>query len=94
MQHPFDVFCESLGIQHKLIRPRTPRHNGKVERSHRNDQSRFYNSVKFYSYPDLIKQMKAYLYRSNRICMSTLKWLTPIEKRQQLISLNLVASIA
>lgn len=94
MQHPFDVFCESLGIQHKLIRPRTPRHNGKVERSHRNDQSRFYNYVKFYSYQDLIKQMKAYLYRSNRICMSTLKWLTPIEKRQQLISLNLVASIA
>ena len=94
MQHPFNTFCESFGIQHKLIRPRTPRHNGKVERSHRNDQSRFYNYLKFYSYQDLIKQMKAYLCRSNRICMSTLKWLTPIEKRQQLISLNLVASIA
>ncbi len=28
---------EELGIRHKLIKPRTPRHNGKVERSHRKD---------------------------------------------------------
>ena len=35
--HPFDCFCESIGIDHKLIRPRTPWHNEKVERSHRND---------------------------------------------------------
>lgn len=27
-----------LQIRHKLIRPYTPRHNGKVERSHREDQ--------------------------------------------------------
>jgi transposase InsO family protein len=30
MIHPFDILCENLGITHKLIRPRTPRHNGKV----------------------------------------------------------------
>ena len=41
--HPFDHFCEGLKIYHKLIRPRTPWHNGKVERNHRNDQERFYN---------------------------------------------------
>ncbi len=39
---PFDIFLESLHIEHKLIKPRTPRHNGKVERSHRNDSERFY----------------------------------------------------
>lgn len=27
-----------LGVKHKLIRPYTPRHNGKVERSHRENQ--------------------------------------------------------
>ncbi|MSV24352.1 hypothetical protein FYJ78_03960 [Selenomonas sp. WCA-380-WT-3B 3/] len=27
--------------------PRTPRHNGKVERSHRKDQERFYNHLRF-----------------------------------------------
>lgn len=32
--NPFDIFCKKVGIEHKLIRPRTPWHNGKVERSH------------------------------------------------------------
>ena len=41
--HPLDLLCSKLNIVHKRIRPRTPRHNGKVERSHRNDQERFYN---------------------------------------------------
>ena len=30
----FEKRLKELGIQHKLIRPYTPRHNGKVERSH------------------------------------------------------------
>ena len=83
--HPLDLLCASLGINHKLIRPRTPRHNGKVERSHRNDQNRFYNYLKFYSYDDLLKQMKAYLKRSNNIPMQVLGWISPLEKRRKLI---------
>jgi transposase InsO family protein len=35
---PFKVALQKAGIAHKLIAPRTPWHNGKVERSHRNDQ--------------------------------------------------------
>lgn len=80
--HPFDTFCIERNIRHQLIRPRTPRHNGKVERSHRNDNERFYNYLSFYSYEDLIVQMKRYLYKSNRLPMQTLSWLTPIETRQ------------
>jgi len=82
--HPLDILCISLDIEHKLIRPRTPRHNGKVERSHRNDQNRFYNYLKFYSYDDLKRQMKAYLNRSNNIPMQVLNWLSPIEKRNKI----------
>lgn len=82
--HPLDILCISLDIEHKLIRPRTPRHNGKVERSHRNDQNRFYNYLRFYSYDDLKKQMKAYLNRSNNIPMQVLNWLSPIEKRNKI----------
>lgn len=82
--HPLDVLCNKLHITHKLIRPRTPWHNGKVERSHRNDQERFYNHLRFYSYDDLRIQMKHYLRRSNRIPMSILNWKTPIQKRQEL----------
>ena len=61
----------------KLIRPRTPWHNGKVERSHRNDQERFYNYLKFYSYEDLLAQMKRYLRCANNIPMAVLGWKSP-----------------
>lgn len=84
--HLFDEFCIKNGIKHQLIRPRTPRHNGKVERSHRNDNERFYSWLKFYSFEDLVKQMERYLYKSNRLPMQVLGWLTPIQKRKQLLS--------
>ena len=83
--HAMDVLCQKLGIKHKLIRPRTPWHNGKVERSHRNDQERFYNHLSFYSYDDLKYQMKRWLYRSNRIPMAVLGWTSPYEKRRSLL---------
>ena len=68
------------------IRPRTPRHNGKVERSHRNDNERFYSFLSFYSLEDLIKQGTQYLKRSNNIPMQVLNYLTPIEMRQKLLT--------
>lgn len=82
--HPFDIFCNAHHITHKLIRPRTPWHNGKVERSHRNDQERFYNYLSFYSYSDLQCQMKRYLYRSNNIPMAALGWKSPNQKQHEL----------
>ena len=82
--HPFDMLCNQLNIHHKTIRPKTPWHNGKVERSHRNDQDRFYNYLRFYSLEDLQLQMKRYLRRSNRIPMSVLGWKSPVEKRREI----------
>lgn len=84
MLHCGYKFCESCRINHKLIRPRTPWHNGKVERSHRNVQERFYNFLCFYSLDDLKIQMYRYMRRSNRITMAALGWMSPIEKRFQL----------
>ena len=82
-KHALDIFCSKYKIEHKLIRPRTPWHNGKVERSHRNDQERFYNYLKFYSYEDLLVQMKRYMNRSNKIPMQVLNWRSPIEMRHK-----------
>lgn len=84
--HALDLLCAKLHIMHKLIRPRTPWHNGKVERSHRNDQERFYNFLRFYSLDDLQIQMKRYLKRSNRIPMSVLNWMSPVQFRASLES--------
>lgn len=82
--HYLDAFCKTYSIEHKTIRPRTPWHNGKVERSHRNDQERFYNYLKFYSFDDLQNQMKRYLYRSNNIPMAVLGWKSPNQMQREL----------
>lgn len=73
----FEQTASALGIRHKLIRPYTPRHNGKVERSHREDEKRFYRSHAFFSFQDFQKQLVAYNIRSNNIPMRPLKWLSP-----------------
>jgi len=84
--HPLDMLCKQLNIRHKRIRPQTPWHNGKVERSHRSDQERFYNFLRFYSYDDLLIQMKRFLYRSNRIPMAVLGWRSPFQMRALLLA--------
>lgn len=75
----FEDTAARLGIHHKLIRPYTPRHNGKVERSHREDVKRFYSSHRFFSLADFGGQLAAYQNRSNNIPMRPLHWLSPRE---------------
>ena len=75
----FEATATNLGIRHKLIRPYTPRHNGKVERSHREDQKRFYNSHSFYSLEDFAAQLAVHNRRSNNYPMRPLGWLSPLE---------------
>jgi len=75
----FQRTAASLGIKHKLIKPYTPRHNGKVERSHREDQKRFYSNRSFYSFNDFQAQLAVYLKRSNNIPMRPLNFLSPVQ---------------
>ena len=89
--HPLEKILRKLGIKHHKIQPRTPQHNGKVERSHRNDNERFYSYLKFYSLEDLREQGKRYLKRSNNIPMAVLKYLTPKEKRAELEIFGMVS---
>lgn len=74
----FQLRLEQLGIRHKLIKPYTPRHNGKVERSHRKDNERFYATHTFYSFRDFSNQLKIYNRRDyNSFPMRPLGWRTP-----------------
>jgi transposase InsO family protein len=84
--HIVDWLLEKLGIEHKCIQAYTPRHNGKIERSHRNDQQRFYNFNMFTSFEDLVAKMKAYLVRSNNIPSRALGWKSPNQKRAELLA--------
>ncbi len=75
----FEKTAFELGIRHKLIRPYTPRHNGKVERSHREDQRRFYASHSFFSLKDFAAQLVVHNRRSNNLPMRPLNWASPFE---------------
>ena len=76
---PFDIELRKLGIEHKLIPPRTPWHNGKVERSHRNDQRYFYDWETFRSVEELNAKLAEHLRWSNNKPMRTLGSKSPLQ---------------
>ena len=73
----FEKTATDLGIRHKLIQPYTPRHNGKVERSHREDQRRFYDTYSFYSLADFDTQLATHQGASNNRPMRPLQYNSP-----------------
>lgn len=76
------LFEEELAknqIRHKRIRPYTPRHNGKVERSHRKDNEYFYAVKKFYSLEDFKSQLNAHNRKYNNFPMRPLGWKAPAQ---------------
>lgn len=75
----FELGLKQNGIHHDLIKPYTPKHNGKVERSHRKDNERFYLSHHFYSLEDANKQLQVYLKEYNNFPMQPLNWKSPNE---------------
>jgi transposase InsO family protein len=58
--HAFDKCCAKHDITHFLIDPGKPAQNGTVERSHREDQEKFYDQNKFRSPKDLQKKIKVW----------------------------------
>lgn len=90
--HIVDQLLNKLGIQHKLIRVYTPRHNGKVERSHRTDQEGFYNHMTFTTFEELKEKMAVWNIRYNNRPHSSLRdrngkrsWISPLQKREMLL---------
>mgnify|MGYP002908991976 CR=1 FL=1 len=75
----FEQTAAQLGIRHKLIRPYTPRHNGKVERSHRKDNEEFYASHRFYSFDDFKAQLAVRERVYNHFPIRPLNWLSPLQ---------------
>ena len=57
-QAKFHWHVEDLGIQHVYIKPRTPRLNGKVERSHLTDEREFYQLLEYKGDMDLNQRLE------------------------------------
>lgn len=58
--HALDRFCAEHGIVHYLIDPGKPAQNGTVERSHREDQEKFYERNEFKNFADLQKKLRSW----------------------------------
>lgn len=75
----FEETLKELGIEYKIIKPHTPKQNGRVERSHRKDQERFYYNNVFFSLEDLRNRGKTWRKEYNNFPMRPLGWLSPLE---------------
>ena len=82
----FEARLKQCGIKHKLIKPYTPRHNGKVERSHRKDNEYFYATHTFYSFEDFKKQLAVHSRKYNSFPMRPLNWKSPADYINAFIS--------
>jgi len=79
-QAKFHWHLEDLGMRHVYIKPRTPRLNGKVERSHGIDKTEFYQLVEYKDDIDIAKKLQEWeiFYNCHRP-HSALKGQTPFE---------------
>ncbi len=77
--HAFDKLCSEYGIIHYLIDPGKPAQNGTVERSHREDEEKFYQRNKFRSFNDLQKKLEQWNIEYNNLEHCGLNGKTPNE---------------
>ena len=82
----FEKELKRLGIAHQKIRPYTPRHNGKVEPSHRKDNEEFYASHTSYSFEDFKMQLARRNTEYHNFPMTPLGWKSPREALSPLLS--------
>jgi len=85
-QARFHWHVEDQGIQHVYIKPRSPQLNGKVERSHRTDQTEFYQLLTYTDDVDLNAKLEAWenFYNYDRPHIS-LSGQTPYEVMKSLL---------
>lgn len=66
----FERLLQEYGILYCRIRPAMPRHSGKLERSNRTDDLRFYSKLRMFSLPDGQKQLAVYQRKSSNYDLS------------------------
>lgn len=76
-EHAFDAVCKELGILHYLIDPGKPQQNAFVERSHREDQEKFYEQIQARSFRELQYKLKLWNMEYNDTRHCGLNGLTP-----------------
>lgn len=75
--HAFDKICKDNNITHYLIDPGKPQQNAFVERSHREDQEKFYEQTQFKSFEELKYKLRIWNMEYNNTRHCGLNGLTP-----------------
>ena len=75
--HAFDLLCRELDIEHYLIDPGKPQQNAFVERSHREDQEKFYEQTQFKSFQELRYKLRLWNMEYNDTKHCSLSGKTP-----------------
>lgn len=76
-EHAFDSICNQYNLIHYLIDPGKPAQNGCVERSHREDQEKFYEEVDFKSLNELKLKIRLWNMYYNDLAHCSLNGKTP-----------------
>lgn len=84
----FELTAKQLDVRVKYIKPHTPKHNGKVERSHREDQKLLYSEVirldrRFKGLDDFRRRLKRHQDKTNNRPMKPLGYLSPLDYLRQ-----------
>ena len=84
----FEETARRLKVKIKRIKPHTPKHNGKVERSHREDQKLFYSEIIRLNHlitdeNDFKRRLKRHQDRTNNRPMRPLNYLSPKQYLEQ-----------
>jgi transposase InsO family protein len=77
--HDFDLLCQKYNIIHYLIDPGKPQQNSFVERSHREDQEKFYERNKFKNLRELERKIRMWNNEYNNLEHCGLNGLSPNE---------------
>ena len=77
--HALDLFCKDRNLVHYLIDPGKPAQNGTVERSHREDEEKFYQQKKFRNIKHLRKELAVWNTYYNNLEHCGLNGKTPHE---------------
>jgi len=86
--HPFEVFCDQIGIKHKRTKPYRPQTNGKIEAFWKILQREFFGPNKFESQKDIILNLGNFLFEFNHLRRhGGLTYLTPFDKLEKVTEL-------
>lgn len=77
--HGLDMFCRKNNIIHYLIDPGKPAQNGTVERSHREDEEKFYQRMVVRNITDLKRKIQKWNHYYNNLEHCSLDGKTPNE---------------